>query len=95
MLFAEWTGKRVVKEIEFDGAHGEIVAKKPFAYHSPRIELPPMPRGKIDLQKVLASLNTTCPKCCHQITPAEIKRVSRDEIECPKCGVQFDPQKPR
>ena len=44
-----------------------------------------MPRGKIDLQKVLASLNTPCPKCGHQITPAERNRVTWEEIECPKC----------
>jgi hypothetical protein len=39
-----------------------------------------MPRGRIDMQKVLASLNKFCPKCGHQITPAEIKRVSWEEI---------------
>jgi predicted RNA-binding Zn-ribbon protein involved in translation (DUF1610 family) len=50
-----------------------------------------MPRGKIDLQKVLASLNTPCPKCGHLITPAEIKRITWDEIECPACGEKFDP----
>jgi ribosomal protein S27AE len=52
-----------------------------------------MPREKIDLQKVLASLNKTCPKCGHEITPAQIKRVSWDEIECPACGERFVPQK--
>jgi predicted RNA-binding Zn-ribbon protein involved in translation (DUF1610 family) len=53
-----------------------------------------MPRGKkIDLQKVLASLNKPCPKCGHEITPAEIKRVSSDEIECPHCREQFNAAK--
>ena len=52
-----------------------------------------MPRGKINLQKVLASLNTPCPKCGHLITPAEIKRVSWEEIECPTCGERFDASK--
>jgi ribosomal protein S27AE len=50
-----------------------------------------MPRGKINLQKALASLNSPCPRCGHQITPAEIKRVTWDKIECPACGEQFDP----
>jgi len=44
---------------------------------------------------MLASLNAPCPKCGHQITPAEIKRVSWDEIECPKYGLQFDPVLPQ
>jgi len=52
-------------------------------------------RKKIDLQKVLASLNTPCPKCGHEITPAEINRVSWEEIKCPNCRLLFDPQKPR
>jgi predicted RNA-binding Zn-ribbon protein involved in translation (DUF1610 family) len=69
--------------------------KQPFAYPSLRLELPPMPRGKINLQKVLASLNTPCPGCGHLITPAEINRVSWEEIKCPKCGLVFDPQKRR
>jgi len=29
----------VIEEIEFDGAHREIVAKKAFAYLSPQLEL--------------------------------------------------------
>lgn len=52
-----------------------------------------MPRGKLELQNVLASLNKTCPKCGRQITPAEIKRVSWEEIECPECGERFDASK--
>jgi hypothetical protein len=93
LLFAERADKGMVKEIEFDGAHGRNGNKKAFAYPSPRIELPPMPRGKIDLQKVLASLNKPCPGCGHQITPPEIDRVTWDEIKCPKCGLIFDPQR--
>jgi predicted RNA-binding Zn-ribbon protein involved in translation (DUF1610 family) len=46
-------------------------------------------RKKIDLDKVMASLVTSCPKCGHQITPAEIKRVSSEEMECPACGSRF------
>ena len=61
LLLAQWASKGMVKEIEFDRAHGEIVAKKSFAYHSPRLESLPMPRGKINLREVLASLNGPCP----------------------------------
>jgi hypothetical protein len=39
---------------------------------------------------VLGSLNTPCPKCGHLITPAEIKRITWDEIECPAGSEQFD-----
>ena len=95
MLLAECAGEGVIVEIELDGPHAEIVTKKAFAYPSPWLQLLPMPRGKIDLQKVLASLNTPCPGCGHQITPAEINRVTWDEIKCPKCGLVFDPQRKR
>jgi ribosomal protein S27AE len=50
---------------------------------------------KIDMQKVLAALNTPCPKCGYEITPAEIKRVSWEEEECPKCGLRFNARKAR
>jgi predicted RNA-binding Zn-ribbon protein involved in translation (DUF1610 family) len=50
-------------------------------------------RKKIDMQKVLAALKTPCPKCGHEITPAEINRVSWEEIKCPKCGLRFDAKK--
>jgi hypothetical protein len=43
---------------------------------------------------VLASLNKPCPKSGHEVTPAEIKRVSCDEIECPKCAKRFNSSKP-
>jgi predicted RNA-binding Zn-ribbon protein involved in translation (DUF1610 family) len=46
-------------------------------------------KQKINLEKVLASLNAVCPKCGHEITPAEIKRVSSEEMECPACGSRF------
>lgn len=52
-----------------------------------------MPRKqKIDLEKVLASLSTSCPKCRHQIQPSEIRRISSTEMLCPKCKVLFAPQ---
>jgi ribosomal protein S27E len=43
-----------------------------------------MPRGKIDLEKIRASL---------EITPAEIMRASFYEIQCPKCGELFNAAK--
>jgi len=39
VLFAERASVGMVKEIEFDGAHGGIVPKKVFAYLSPGVEL--------------------------------------------------------
>ena len=49
-----------------------------------------MPRSqKIDLAKVQASLNTTCPKCGFTITPDQVKRVDFERMECPKCGEKF------
>ena len=51
------------------------------------------PARRSIFKKVLASLSTICPKCGHAITPAEITRVSWEEIECPACRVRFDPAK--
>jgi hydrogenase maturation factor HypF (carbamoyltransferase family) len=48
-------------------------------------------KQKINLEKVLASLNTVCPKCRCSIAPARIRRVSFDEIVCPECGARFKP----
>jgi predicted RNA-binding Zn-ribbon protein involved in translation (DUF1610 family) len=45
-------------------------------------------RKKIDLEKVLASLHTLCPKCGYKIQPAEIRRIGLEMI-CPACGAQF------
>ena len=41
---------------------------------------------KINLEKVKASLDRTCPKCGFTITPDQVKRLNFDLIECPKCG---------
>jgi ribosomal protein S27AE len=49
-----------------------------------------MPRSrKINREKMLASLNKTCPKCGFTITPDLVKRVDFERIECPKCGEKF------
>jgi hypothetical protein len=48
-----------------------------------------MQRKKIDIKKVLASLNTTCPECGYSITPAEIVRIDFERMKYPKCGKIF------
>ncbi len=48
-------------------------------------------KQKINLAKVLASLNTFCPKCGYSITPSERTHVDFEHIECPKCGERFKP----
>jgi predicted RNA-binding Zn-ribbon protein involved in translation (DUF1610 family) len=45
-------------------------------------------KQKINLEKVLASLNTVCPKCGCSIAPDKIRRVGYEMI-CPACGAQF------
>jgi predicted RNA-binding Zn-ribbon protein involved in translation (DUF1610 family) len=46
-------------------------------------------RKKINLEKVLASLDTTCPKCKKVITPAEMQRIDFEKMKCPGCGELF------
>jgi len=46
-------------------------------------------RKKIDLAKVLASLNVICPMCGYSIPPNEVTRVSMELIRCPMCGKEF------
>jgi len=49
-----------------------------------------MPRSrKINREKVLASLNKTCPKCGVTITTDLAKRVDFERMECPECGEKF------
>jgi predicted RNA-binding Zn-ribbon protein involved in translation (DUF1610 family) len=51
-----------------------------------------MPRPqKINLEKVRASLDKVCPKCGALISPAEVRRIDFERIECPVCGEQFAP----
>ena len=45
---------------------------------------------KIDLAKVMASLNTLCPKCGYSIPPNETQRVTFTEMKCPKCKEVFE-----
>jgi predicted RNA-binding Zn-ribbon protein involved in translation (DUF1610 family) len=46
-------------------------------------------RKKINLEKVLASLDTLCPKCGKVITPAEMQRIDFERMKCPACGELF------
>ncbi len=46
---------------------------------------------KIDREKVMASLTTTCPKCGYDIPPNETQRVSFTEMRCPRCQAVFAP----
>jgi hypothetical protein len=48
-------------------------------------------KNKIDIEKVRASLFTTCPHCQYAIPPNEIQRVSFTEMKFPKCGLTFEP----
>jgi hypothetical protein len=61
-----------------------------------REKSPLMPsRKKVDIEKVLASLNVSCPKRGRIIEPQDIQRVSWEEILCPDCGNRFDAKKAR
>jgi len=50
-----------------------------------------MTRKKIDLQKIHASLNTTCPLCGFDFSPADVQRIDFEHIRCPNCGKDFVP----
>ena len=49
-------------------------------------------RKKVNLEKVLASLDTICPKCGKVISPFEVRRIDFQRMECPACGERFTPQ---
>jgi ribosomal protein S27AE len=51
-------------------------------------------KQKINLAKVLASLNTSCPRCGYSIGPAERRHVDFEHVECPKCHERFIPVLP-
>ena len=51
-------------------------------------------RGRLDLAKIRASLNTLCPHCGHSITPEERTHVDTEHLECPLCKKRFIPGKP-
>jgi len=47
------------------------------------------PEAEKNLEKVLASLNTVCPKCGFSIAPEKIRRIDSQWIMCPECGERF------
>jgi predicted RNA-binding Zn-ribbon protein involved in translation (DUF1610 family) len=50
-------------------------------------------KQRINLEKVLASLNTICTKCGYSIPPDERCAIDFERILCPKCGELFIPAK--
>ena len=48
-------------------------------------------RKKINLAKVLSSLNVTCPHCGASLAPNERQRLDNDRLRCLKCGKAFGP----
>jgi ribosomal protein L32 len=48
-------------------------------------------KQKLNLEKVMASLNTVCPKCGCSITPDKIRRIDFQLVVCPDCGERFVP----
>lgn len=39
-------------------------------------------------------LTTKCPVCQYAIPPAEVRRISFDDMQCPKCQSVFKPSAP-
>ena len=50
-------------------------------------------RQKINLEKVMASLNTVCPKRGCSITPDKIRRIDSRRVVCPGVRGAFHSQK--
>jgi ribosomal protein S27AE len=46
-------------------------------------------RKKISLEKVLASLNESCPHCGYSIPPSEQMRLDSKRMLCRKCKKTF------
>jgi uncharacterized protein (UPF0212 family) len=44
---------------------------------------------KVNLETVQVSLCAVCPKCGKAISPAEVRRVDFERMECPACGERF------
>ena len=81
-------GRRAIGEPVYDGPIFACVRRLGAAIVSCMT-----PRSKIDLEKILASLNTICTECRYSIPPNEIMRIDFDTIKCPKCGAVFAPKK--
>jgi ribosomal protein S27AE len=48
-----------------------------------------MSKPKINREKVMAALNTLCPKCGCSIPPENMRRIDSYRVECPSCGERF------
>jgi len=46
-------------------------------------------RRKLDLEKILAVLNVTCPTAMSRITPDKQVRIDSEQMRCPWCGKTF------
>jgi len=51
------------------------------------------PRRKLDLEKIRAALNITCPHCGTGIPPDKQMRVDFEHQRCPGCEQTFTPEK--
>lgn len=49
---------------------------------------------KIDLKKVLESLNTVCSSCGFSIPADKLRRIDFTRMQCPMCGHVFEAGKP-
>jgi predicted Zn finger-like uncharacterized protein len=52
----------------------------------------PARRGKLDPEKIRASMNATCPHCAASIPPDQQMRIDFERMKCPKCATLFDPR---
>lgn len=50
-------------------------------------------RRKLNPEKIVSRLMTTCPHCKAKNPPEEIMHVDMEHLECPKCGKRFIPGK--
>jgi len=46
---------------------------------------------KLDLEKIRATLNATCPHCNTSIPPDKQVRLDFEHMKCPGCGQTFTP----
>jgi hypothetical protein len=63
------------------------------AFYSP-IMLRVAGHRKLDLEKIRASLNVTCPHCNASTPPDKQVRLDFEHLRCPGCGKTFVPQQP-
>jgi predicted Zn finger-like uncharacterized protein len=69
-------------------AIGGTVAAVIFIFAPLFAELRPR-RRKLDLEKILAVFNVTCPHCRAIIPPDKQMRIDFELMRCPECGYTF------